>query len=135
MIYMPRGQDIKWQMEVPEGLTVAIDNQDFFEVFGNLLDNARKWASHVVTIKGQETKDTVVLTIIDDGPGVPDELISEIQKRGRRLDERKTGAGLGLSIAKKVLEAYDARLSIQNIKDGGVRVSVTIPKSSVSSGS
>jgi len=135
MIYMPRGQDIKWQMDVPAGLNVAIDSQDFFEVFGNLLDNARKWASGVVIIRGQETKDAVVLTIIDDGPGVPDELIAEIQKRGRRLDEQKTGAGLGLSIAKKVLEAYEAKLSIKNIKDGGVRVSVTIPKSTVSTGS
>ncbi len=128
MIYMPRGQDISWKMDVPSGLTVAMDTQDFFEVFGNLLDNARKWAKSEVTIKGKDEGASVILCISDDGPGVPEDLISEIQKRGRRLDEQKTGAGLGLSIAKKVLEAYGATLSIRNRKVGGVSISISIPK-------
>jgi len=72
-----------------------------------------------------------VITISDDGPGVPQEKIAEIIQRGHRLDEQKTGAGLGLSIAKKVLEAYGAKILIENRKHAGVQISVSIPNPTV----
>ncbi len=141
MKVMPKGEDIDWQINVAQDLNVAMDSQDFFEVFGNLLDNARKWANGRVTIsghmqtapKGQNNNDgadqarVVVLAIEDDGPGVPAELIEKIIERGQRLDEHKTGAGLGLSIAKKILEVYGARLELENREAGGVRISILIP--------
>lgn len=125
---MPRGETINWKCDVPAKCIVPMDAQDFMEVFGNLLDNARKWARHEVKIWVVERDHVVEILIADDGPGVPDEKLVEIMQRGSRLDEQKTGAGLGLSIAQRLLEAYDASLAIENAPDGGVRLTVSIPR-------
>lgn len=124
---MPRGEEIDWIVDVPTSCIVPIDSEDFMEVFGNLLDNARKWTSRTVRINAATTGNLVEITIADDGPGVPDAKLEDIQQRGRRLDERKTGAGLGLAIAKRLLDAYDATLAAANEAGGGVRITVTIP--------
>ncbi len=127
---MPRGDELIWSIKVPDELGVAIDTQDFFEVFGNLLDNARKWASHEIHIGGQEIKGEIMLSVQDDGPGIPNDKINKVLQRGRRLDEQKTGTGLGLPIAKKVLETYNARLVVKNCDSGGTCICITFPHSS-----
>ena len=126
---MPRGEKINWKCDIPAKCTVPMDPQDFMEVFGNLLDNARKWARRDVQIGARELEQAVKIVIADDGPGVPDAKLGEIMQRGNRLDEQKTGAGLGLSIAQRLLEAYDATLVIENMPGGGVRLTVQIQKS------
>ena len=55
-------------------------------------------------------------------------VLAQIMQRGNRLDEQKTGAGLGLPIAQRLLEAYDATLLIENVPGGGVRLTVQIPR-------
>ena len=127
MLVMPRAEDIDWVVDVPDDLQIAMDSQDFMEVFGNLLDNARKWATKEIAIRVDIHDDELVLIICDDGPGVPKPKICEIMQRGGRLDEQRTGAGLGLSIAKKLLAAYNGDLRLQNRKEGGLRVLVTVP--------
>ncbi len=125
---MPRGDQISWQHDVPAGLMVPIDDQDFLEVFGNLLDNARKWAQRDVRISSESNTTAVEITITDDGPGVPAAKLNEIMQRGQRLDEDRTGAGLGLPIAKRLLNAYGATLTAANEPTGGVCITVEIPR-------
>lgn len=131
MQVMPRGEAIDWRLDVSEEIVAApIDTQDFFEVFGNLLDNARKWAASAVEIRIARGPAGWTIAIADDGPGVPEKAIGEILKRGGRLDERRTGAGLGLSIAARVLEAYGGALTVSNrsrAEGGGALVVVSIP--------
>jgi len=122
----PGGDALRWTLDIDEDCEVPIDAQDFFEVFGNILDNARKWASEEVCIRCVRKGETVVIDVMDDGPGVPEEKISEILQRGRRLDEQKTGAGLGLGIAIKALEAYGAQLSLSNVSPTGLKLSVSV---------
>ncbi len=126
---MPLGEQIDWRRDVPEGCIVPMDSQDFMEVFGNLLDNARKWARSGVQISAVERDHAVDIVIADDGPGVPGAMLGKIMQRGGRLDEQKAGAGLGLPIAQRLLEAYDATLVIENAQGGGVRLTVHIPRS------
>ncbi len=124
---MPRGDELIWEINIPDGLGVAIDIQDFFEVFGNLLDNARKWATHKIVISSEEMEGQIIVSVQDDGPGVPNDKIDKVLKRGRRLDEQKTGTGLGLPIAAKVLEHYNARLVFKNHQSGGTCVCIYFP--------
>lgn len=128
----PGGDALKWDMETDNEMTVAMDSQDFFEVFGNILDNARKWAAGRVGIRAEQTDDATIIEICDDGPGVPEEKISDILRRGRRLDEQKTGAGLGLAIAMKVLDAYGADILLNRNIPTGLKISVSIPVAYVS---
>ncbi|MGL4395422.1 MAG: ATP-binding protein, partial [Hyphomicrobium sp.] len=62
------------------------------------------------------------IVIEDDGPGVPEDLRDWVLARGRRLDERPDGAGLGLAIVQEVLAAYDRRLTLDTSPLGGLRV-------------
>lgn len=131
MSKMPRGENLHWQLDVPTDLNVAIDTHDFFEVFGNLLDNARKWASRKITIDATRSDQFTQIHIYDDGPGVPEQKISEVLQRGKRLDENKQGSGLGLTIAQNILDVYGAGLSVENIEIGGLKVTVTIPEPTI----
>ena len=127
MSVMPRGDALDWRLATPDAVAAPIDPQDFFEVFGNLLDNARKWAASRVEIAARLQDDGWEITVCDDGPGVPEAAIGEVLKRGGRLDERRTGAGLGLAIAARVLEAYGGALEIANRPEGGARILVRLP--------
>ncbi len=128
MKVMPRGEELDWMIEMAADLVLPIDNQDFYEVFGNLLDNARKWATGKIIITGEETENEIRLSICDDGPGIPEEQVEEALKRGSRLDEQKNGTGLGLSIARNVLDEYGATLQVNNRKTGGACILVIIPR-------
>ncbi len=68
---MPRADAIAWENQVDEGLRVRIDPDDFGEVMGNLLDNARKWASAHVTVGAEVQDGGVCFVVDDDGPASP----------------------------------------------------------------
>jgi signal transduction histidine kinase len=127
---MPRGADIEWRLPAP-GLQVAMDADDFGEMLGNILDNARKWAATTVTIDAEDLGDgNVRLSVADDGPGIPEGFLPEAVKRGSTLeaaDSPGTGnSGLGLAIVSELLEAYGSRLVLDNGPLGGARATVKL---------
>jgi len=124
-LYRERG--LHFESLVADGLTVAIDRQDLLELFGNLLDNASKWADSRVTVGAEITTDGVCLTVDDDGPGVAVERRSDLLRRGQRLDEAVEGHGLGLAIANDTAALYGGRLTLGDSPLGGLRVTVTLP--------
>lgn len=100
---------------------------------GNLLENAVDHARQEVIVTASHTPERVKLVIEDDGEGyAPDILlrIGEPYVTKRQRDERAGGLGLGLFIAKTLLERSGARLSFGNRQDGvaGARVEVEWPR-------
>ena len=71
----------------------------------------------------------VLLTVEDDGPGLPPESHAEVIGRGRRLDETVPGSGLGLSIVDEIVESYGGRLELGASPLGGLTASVRLPRS------
>ncbi|MBF0381365.1 MAG: GHKL domain-containing protein, partial [Magnetococcales bacterium] len=120
-------KDIEFVSAFQPDLEFDVDRQDFLELFGNLLDNAYKWAeSKVVLFTGDEG--TLWITIEDDGPGVPEEDISRISSRGVRLDETKIGSGLGLSICKDIVDQYGGTITFGRSPDlKGFSVHIELP--------
>ena len=104
-----------------------MDAVDFDEVAGTLLDKARKWATARVTLTAESTDRQTIVTIQDDGPGVPAEELDQIVERGRRLDEATPGTGLGLAIARDILELYGGQMQIGPSPLGGLSVALTVP--------
>ncbi|WP_394130395.1 ATP-binding protein [Shewanella maritima] len=96
-------------------LRIPIHREDGMELFGNLLDNAFKWAQSNVTVQLYKDEQQVQCIVIsDDGPGVKQEELQLLTDRGTRLDEAVIGHGLGLSIVKEICEQYGFELRFHN---------------------
>ena len=106
------GKDIA--ADLPERPVIfAGEQQDLEEIVGNLLENAVKWSRASVALAlSEEPGNRLVITVADDGPGIPPERAAEALKRGRRLDERMPGTGLGLSIVAELVNEYGGRLTL-----------------------
>jgi two-component system sensor histidine kinase RegB len=96
---------------------------------GNLVDNAVDFATSSVTVGWSWNEERVVLTVSDDGPGYPMEVIDRIGEpymSTRQGDERGGGLGLGLFIAKTLLERSGASLAFRNSSGPGVGAVVEV---------
>lgn len=120
--------DIRIRMNEVEAVSVRADPQDMEELFGNLIENACKWSRGHVEVSVTDSQETITILIEDDGPGVPESQIESLVERGVRLDETKPGTGLGLNIAKEILELYDGRLEFFQSDLGGLGVKVSLPR-------
>ena len=101
----------------------------------NLLENATRYAAGRVNIALAESDETATLTIDDDGPGIPPEHRHRVFERFARLDQARDrdhgGAGLGLSIAKEVIDHHGGTISVDEGPMRGARVAVCLPTSTV----
>ncbi|MEW6716499.1 MAG: ATP-binding protein [Chloroflexota bacterium] len=106
------------------------------QVFSNLLNNAIKFspAGSKVIFSAYYEPEEVVFTVEDEGPGIPDEDLKHIFKnfyRGSNVGDA-TGMGLGLSIAKNIIDAHNGQIVVENITDDGEvkgsRFTVRIPR-------
>lgn len=127
MKHLPRGRDIAFSNNVPQGQSLGIDRDDFIELFGNILDNARKWAKASVAVSLEKNGSEIVLDVSDDGPGVRADSTQCIIRRGTRLDERTQGSGIGLAIVNDITESYGFGLSFGKAAAGGLQVRVSFP--------
>jgi signal transduction histidine kinase len=119
---LPGTDALTFDIRIAAGAEVPIEQGDLTELLGNLLDNARKWASETVRI----SYEGAVLAIEDDGPGVPEAELALISQRGRRLDESKQGSGLGLSIVEDIADVYGLRVLYGRSGLGGLRAAVRV---------
>ena len=101
--------------------------EDLQEILGNLLDNAGKWARHAVHLEYVRDGASLVLTLDDDGPGIPPAERIRVLRRGERADERVAGSGLGLAIVDELVRLYDGALELGESPQGGLRVRVILP--------
>ncbi len=123
----PRGALLQWSLEMPDECPVSMDSGDLSEVLGNILDNAVKWAQARVSVCISRDDNNIVITIMDDGPGAPPEKMSDLGRRGFRMDEKKPGSGMGLAIADDILAVYAGHMSIVNGPMGGLLVNIRLP--------
>jgi len=119
------------------GVTIELDciedkwfrgeSQDLEEMAGNLIDNAFKWAKSKVRISCSSDNNQLTLFIEDDGPGIADEEIETITKRGKRLDETSPGHGQGLGITEDIAILYGGSLELGKSGMGGLRAALILP--------
>lgn len=121
----PRGEELGWQIEVPQGLSVGVDPNDLAELIGNILDNAVKWARENITVGATRDAARITLVIEDDGPGASPEGLKTMMERGIRLDMKVPGSGIGLAIVRDIAEVYGLDVTIENRAEGGLRVVVS----------
>lgn len=121
----PHVSDISY--DAPPGLRLRWEREDVLEVLGNLLDNACKWATNQVSLAIRQEPAELLITLDDDGPGIPETERERLFSRGARLDEQMPGHGLGLAIVRDTLEAWQGHLTFQDSPLGGLRVVLRLP--------
>lgn len=100
-------------------------------VVRNLADNAARHAERVVALAVSDTGTHTLLTVDDDGPGIPPADRDRVFDRFVRLDDARAreggGAGLGLSIVRAVVEAHGGEVSVVEGPRGGAKVELRFP--------
>ena len=100
-------------------------------IVNNLVDNAFKFGELVEIEITQPTANQLTISVLDRGPGIPDDELSAVLKPFYRLEQSRNrhtgGTGLGLAIAQQLAVALGAGLSLSNRVDGGLRASICLP--------
>jgi signal transduction histidine kinase len=125
-----RDKPVTIQWAAPNG-SLPFDRQDLVELVGNLADNACKWAHTQVRIEIRE-RDGFDVIVSDDGPGCSADDLEALGTRGRRIDESVPGHGLGLAIARDIVEFARGQLAFARSKTlGGLEVTAHFPPRSL----
>lgn len=120
-------RNIRLQHSLKPDLQAHIDIQDAQEIVGNILDNALRWAKHEVVLTLETQGPQLQLSVSDDGPGMTAEDCQAALQRGKRLDEQRSGSGLGLSIVADLVALYHGDMQLQRAATGGLAVIITLP--------
>jgi two-component system sensor histidine kinase RegB len=128
-------------IEVPETLDEPVFKRSAGLLYGlgNLIENATQFAKFRVDVDANWDRSTVTVTIADDGPGFPDDLVTRLGEPYLTTRARNTapegdapgGLGLGIFISKTLLERNGARLAFANRRAGGALVTITWPRTAV----
>jgi signal transduction histidine kinase len=123
----PEGERLDWSIEVEGDLVARVDADDLAEALGNLVENAARHARSTLSIAGRAEGKSVVITVTDDGAGIPGDRQAEALSRGGRLDAQGPGAGLGLAIVTDIVEAWGGTLTLEDGQPGLIAV-VRLPR-------
>ena len=131
-------KDLAISSQVPPGLDILCDVDQLKRVLGNLIHNAIKWSpkAGAIIITALEVEDEVAISVVDDGPGVPQDLRNRVFERFYQADVSRSGdegTGLGLAICKHIVEAHGGRIWAEDNSEGqGGQFTFTVLKSDAS---
>jgi two-component system phosphate regulon sensor histidine kinase PhoR len=124
----------------PDLPAIPADADQLAQVFTNLLDNAIKYGKRGGRIRltaapgGTDARfesNGILITVADDGPGIPREHIPRLTERFYRVDKGRSravgGTGLGLAIVKHVINRHRGRLAIDSTEGQGTTFTIWLP--------
>jgi PAS domain S-box-containing protein len=129
--YLDHGVTLR--MEVPDDLPeVWADKTRIDHVFSNMLSNALKYTASggTVTVSAQASKELVSFSVSDTGRGIPAQYVSRIFDQFFRVPDTaaEPGAGLGLAIAKEIVEAHGGTITVDSCEGRGSTFTFTLKR-------
>jgi two-component system phosphate regulon sensor histidine kinase PhoR len=119
------------EVDVPPGLPqICIDRPAMIQALDNIVDNAIKYSTtdKHLAVRGRANGKTVTLTVRDRGPGIARKDLSRVFERFYRGGNvTVSGSGLGLPIAKRIVESHGGRIEVRSAVGTGTEVDVTLP--------
>jgi two-component system sensor histidine kinase CpxA len=107
------------------------DGQIISSALDNVLRNAIKYANSLITVELKHNKNHLIITISDDGPGVPNNDLKQLFEPFFRVShsrERNSGGtGLGLAITKHAILAHNGIIELKNQDNSGLSVIISLP--------
>jgi signal transduction histidine kinase len=115
--------------KLPTGSTlVTADRDRVLQVLGNLIGNALKHARGApIEISLERNNQNAVIAVRDAGPGITDSELPHVFDRYWHGRTKKGGAGLGLAIAKGIIDAHGGRIAVASKQGAGAEFSFTLP--------
>lgn len=128
------GRKVEW--DFPDQVTLVIADPSLLEqALVNILENAIAYSPDrtAIEVAAYEDRNNMVISIEDEGPGIPTAELERVFEKFRRMEEstdRGKGAGLGLAISKGFVEAMGGRIAAASpIHEGhGTRILISLPK-------
>ncbi|PPA69463.1 cell wall metabolism sensor histidine kinase WalK [Jeotgalibacillus proteolyticus] len=131
---MSRSQNVTFKTKLPkELLYVEIDTDKMTQVLDNIISNALKYSPEggLVRFKVEKKEKEIVVSVADQGMGIPRENVKNIFERFYRVDKARTrqlgGTGLGLAIAKEMITAHGGRIWASSVEGRGTTIYFTLP--------
>ncbi len=126
-------KNIDLELIAPEGPATILGNATSINILvRNLVDNAIRYTHEGGTVKIdiRNEKDNIELHVIDNGPGIPEDLRERVFERFfRMIGNQTTGSGLGLGIVQQIARLHNAAITLKTPEDGvGLEVEVIFPK-------
>lgn len=127
-----RGISLEMELSNDE-IEIEADPSRLVQVFENLFLNVLKYTpvKSKLTVGTSSIKHHLHAWVCDNGPGIPEEDLPRIFERFYRVEKgrsrEKGGTGLGLSIVKRIITLHGGKIRAENLEDGGLRISFTIP--------
>ena len=118
-----REKTLRISVEIPEDYECRADEGDLYELFGNLLENAAKYAQQSVNVSYSNR----TWVVSDDGPGISAADAERVLQRGQRADEQLPGQGIGLAVVKAIVEQYDGQVEIGKSELRGAEIRLSLP--------
>ncbi len=130
--YAGTDRDVTLEAAPPTGLELRLRPGATRRALRNLIDNALRYGKRA-RLSVEERPDELAIHIDDDGPGVPEEVLSRLFEPFVRLETSRSretgGTGLGLAIARSLIRAQGGEVTLANRDGGGLRATVTLPRS------
>jgi two-component system phosphate regulon sensor histidine kinase PhoR len=127
-------QEVRIQIEGPDGLMVHADEDRIQQVLFNLMENGIKYGKRGGTLRVKaraQDGNRVEICVADNGPGIPEEARDRIFERFYRLDMARSreqgGTGLGLSIVKHIVQSHGGRVWVESPPGEGACFHFTLP--------
>ncbi len=128
-------RNVKLKLIAPTGsIQVKADAQRISQVILNLVVNGIKYGKEkgLVQVIVTEKKKVYTISVVDNGPGIPEEHLHRIFERFYRVDKSRAknsgGTGLGLSIVKHIVQAHNSKISVQSEENKGTRFEFKLEK-------
>jgi two-component system, OmpR family, sensor histidine kinase VicK len=131
---LTKEQNVSFQRNLPdETFFVEIDEDKLTQVLYNIISNALKYSPEggQITFSVEEDKGTIIVSISDEGVGIPKDNLVKIFDRFYRVDKARTrklgGTGLGLAIAKEMVSAHGGYIWAKSEEGKGTKISFKLP--------
>ncbi|MBW2264054.1 MAG: HAMP domain-containing histidine kinase [Deltaproteobacteria bacterium] len=121
--------EVDFAVDLETSAAVEHDHRALMSIILNLLVNAYKYTGDEKKIRlaARDESDEVVITVEDNGPGIPRRQHKRIFEPFHRADNSRSGAGLGLAIVHHQVEAHKGSITVDSVKGEGSTFSIRLP--------
>lgn len=131
---MTKDQNVTFKRKLPShSILLEIDEDKLTQVLYNIISNAIKYSPEggQITFSIKEEEEKIIVSVIDQGMGIPKENIGKIFERFYRVDKARSrklgGTGLGLAIAREMVNAHGGKIWAKSVEGKGTEISFSLP--------